>query len=223
MRLLLVAATSFEVEPIVRHCAGPIVSGSHTRFRHRTLDIDVLITGVGMVATAFWCGKRLSDLQPDLAVNIGVAGTFNPDFPPGTVVNVVSDRFPELGAEDGETLLSIEELGLLDANAPPFRAGRLENVTPPTAFASLPRVHGVTVNTVHGHDPSIARIVQRWSPDVESMEGAAFMYACLTEGVAFAQIRAISNRVERRNRAGWQLAQAITNLATEVTAAIDSL
>ena len=38
------------------------------------------------------------------------------------------------------------------------------------------------------------------------MEGAAFMYACLIAGVPFAQVRAVSNRVERRNRAAWDLA-----------------
>ena len=32
------------------------------------------------------------------------------------------------------------------------------------------------------------------------MEGAAFMYACLIHGVPFAQVRAVSNIVERRNR-----------------------
>jgi len=44
------------------------------------------------------------------------------------------------------------------------------------------------------------------------MEGAAFMYACLIAGVPFAQVRAVSNRVERRNRAAWDLAGAIENL-----------
>ena len=34
------------------------------------------------------------------------------------------------------------------------------------------------------------------------MEGAAFMYACLIQGVPFAQVRAVSNIVERRNRDG---------------------
>jgi futalosine hydrolase len=44
------------------------------------------------------------------------------------------------------------------------------------------------------------------------MEGAAFMYACLVAGVAFAQIRAVSNVVERRNRAAWKMPDAITAL-----------
>ena len=79
-------------------------------------------------------------------------------------------------------------------------------------LASLRAVNGITVNTVHGNDDSIARVTRRFSPDVESMEGAAFMYACLIHGVPFAQVRAVSNIVERRNRAAWKLAEAIANL-----------
>jgi futalosine hydrolase len=44
------------------------------------------------------------------------------------------------------------------------------------------------------------------------MEGAAFMFACRASGVPFAQVRAVSNRVERRNRAAWDLAGAVREL-----------
>ena len=40
------------------------------------------------------------------------------------------------------------------------------------------------------------------------MEGAAFMYVCLMHQVPFAQIRAVSNVVERRNRAGVEGARS---------------
>lgn len=45
------------------------------------------------------------------------------------------------------------------------------------------------------------------------MEGAAFMYACLMHKVSFAQIRAVSNVVERRNRSTWKVKEAIEALA----------
>jgi len=219
MKVLLVAATSAEVQPIVDRLSGlnPIPS-PRTQFHHRHHQIDVLVTGVGMVATAVWCAKTFAETRPDLALNVGVCGSFNPAYPPGTVVHVVSERLPELGAEDGEGFLTIQDLGLLGADAPPFRAGRLVNSAPPAipALTRLPQAHGITVNTAHGHEPSIRRIVERWSPDIESMEGAAFMYACLTAGVPFAQVRAVSNRVERRDRGSWKVAEAIASL-TDVT------
>jgi futalosine hydrolase len=44
------------------------------------------------------------------------------------------------------------------------------------------------------------------------MEGAAVFYACEQEGMPCAQIRAISNYVERRNKASWQVDLALKNL-----------
>jgi futalosine hydrolase len=44
------------------------------------------------------------------------------------------------------------------------------------------------------------------------MEGAAFAYACRLGGVPYAQVRAVSNVVERRNREAWQIEQAIRQL-----------
>jgi futalosine hydrolase len=95
----------------------------------------------------------------------------------------------------------------------------LVNSAPPTipALIELPAVTGITVNTVHGENEAIARVVSRVDPDVESMEGAGFMYACLLQGVPFAQVRAVSNIVERRNREAWKLPEAIEALRGAVS------
>src|SRR5262245_33565119 len=226
MRLLIVAATAGEVQPLLARFTHPhTVSARHTRFQHSKHQIDVLITGVGMVATAAWCAQTLARQAFDAALNIGVCGSFRDAIPPGTVVHVVTECLPELGAEDGEQFVTLQDLGLLDKDDPPFHAGRLLNNQPPVAptLTSLPHVHGITVNTVHGHDPSIARVAERWSPDVESMEGAAFMYACLAAGISFAQVRAVSNRVERRNRENWKLLEAIERLTDATGRIIDEL
>ena len=178
-----------------------------------------------MVATAAWCAATLSAASYDLALNLGVCGSFDAAFPPGTVVHVTADCIPEQGAEDGERFLTIHELGLLDANEFPFDNGRLVSARPPAvgAIAALPAVAGITVNTVHGHERTIAAAVERFRPAVESMEGAAFMYACLIQGVSFAQVRAVSNVVERRNRAAWRLAEAIDALTAAGLRILDEL
>ena len=164
-----------------------------------------------MVATAARCARELALGSYDLALNVGVCGSFTSTYPPGAVVHVTSDQLPELGAQDGDRFLAIHELQLLGLDDPPFRGGRLVNSRPPAngALAALPQVGGITVNTVHGNEEAIARVIERVNPDVESMEGAAFMYACLVHGVPFAQVRAVSNVVERRNRDAWKLPEAI--------------
>jgi futalosine hydrolase len=215
VRILLVSATAAEIGPVT---AGLRREGDRgprtTRYAADGHAVDVLVTGVGMVATATWCAHALCRERYDVAFNLGVCGSFDRDLSPGTVVHVVSDRLAELGAEDDEAFLSIHQMHLLDENEPPFVNGRLVNQSPPVSatLASLPAVNGITVNTVHGRDQSIAAVTARFTPQVESMEGAAFMYACLVHGQRFAQVRAVSNVVERRNREAWKLAEAVAHL-----------
>jgi futalosine hydrolase len=215
VRILVVSATAAEIGPVTvgLRQQGDCASRT-TRYVGLGHDVDVLVTGVGMVATATWCTLALSRERYDVALNLGACGSFDPALTPGTVVHVVSDRLAELGAEDDETFLSIHQMQLLDENEPPFANGCLVNQAPPVSamLAGLPAVNGITVNTVHGSDQSIAAVTARFAPQVESMEGAAFMYACLVQGQRFAQVRAVSNVVERRNRAAWKLSEAVARL-----------
>lgn len=231
-RILIVAATRMEVAQVLAAIGcgegagadgvsgaavaeasggrGQIARGSYCGRR-----VDVLVSGVGMVATAVWCARALAGGRYDLALNAGLCGSFDRALLPPAVVHVVSDCIAELGAEDGEAFLTVHDLQLLDPDEFPFRGGRLVNGAPPpnAALARLPPVAGITVNMVHGSERSIAQVADRFHPDVESMEGAGFMYACLVHGIPFAQVRAVSNLVERRQRAGWQIEPAIRNLA----------
>jgi len=234
MRLLLVAATQLEIAPLVARLTPASHSlerwasfgyGPQAPLAYGPHDVDILVTGVGMTATATWCARVLARQSYDLVVNLGVCGSFDPACPPGTVVNVMTDCMPELGAEDGEQFLTIQELGLLRPDDPPFTGGRLVNpfVPPHAAIGTLRRVNGITVNTVHGKEASIARVVERARPDIESMEGAAFMHACLVSRVRFAQVRAVSNMVERRNRPAWKLAEAVDALNAVALRLLDEL
>jgi futalosine hydrolase len=211
-----VVATEAEAGPFVAGLtrvgeAGPRV----TRYRGGGHDVDLLVTGVGMVATASWCSRLLASARFDLTLNLGVCGSFKTAIAPGSVVHVVSDRLGELGAEDGDRFLTIQQMGLLRDDEFPFKDGRLVNGSPPpnATLANLRAVDGITVSTVHGDEASIAAVSERFGPDVESMEGAAFMYCCLIHGVPFAQVRAVSNMVERRKRAAWKMNEAVESLA----------
>jgi futalosine hydrolase len=194
MRILVVAATPFEVESLKSEVGS------------QKPEIDFLITGVGMVATAFALGKHLASHDYDLIINLGIAGSFDRSIALGEVVEITEDHLSELGAEDNEAFLPIETLGFGESI---FKTdARLSSYT----NSDLRQVTAITVNTVHGHEPSINRLTTRMQSQLESMEGAAFFYACKQAGIPCLQIRAVSNYVEKRNRDAWQIGLAIKNL-----------
>ena len=173
-------------------------------------DCDVMFTGVGMVNTAFYLTKKLSEKPYDLVINMGVAGSFSDEIKIGDVVEVVEDIFSEIGFENGNSFSE-------------FTNFRIENYFKVNAKTNLKKAKGITVNTVHGNEKTIAKIVSRLTPDVESMEGAACFMVCEKFEIPCIQIRAISNKVEKRNTENWNLPLAISNLNTEVEKIIDSL
>jgi futalosine hydrolase len=194
MRVLVVAATE------------PEVSGLNQESRIKSQDIEFLITGVGMVATAFSLGNHLATHKHDLAINLGIAGSFDRNIILGEVVEITEDTLAELGAEDAEEFLAIETMGFGKSKFMPTAA--LSDY----GNFNLKRCTAITVNTVHGHEPSIKKLNSRMQPQLESMEGAAFFYACKQANVPCLQIRAVSNYIEKRNRNAWQIGLAIKNL-----------
>ena len=173
-------------------------------------DCDVIVTGVGMVNTIFSLTKSLSKKSYDLVINMGVAGSFSDEIKIGDVVEVIEDNFSEIGFEDGN-------------NFSKFTNFRIENSFKVDKKTNLKKAKGITVNTVHGNEKTIAKIVSRLSPDVESMEGAACFMACEQFEIPCIQIRAIANKVEKRNTANWDLPLSITNLNNKVEQIISVL
>ncbi len=215
MNILLVSATALEIAPLLKELGkGRILEPNLTRYRYNKLVIDILVTGVGMVATAYRSGRTLHGRKYDAAINAGICGSFDRNLELGVVVNVISDFFPEKGAESGEYFLSLIDLRLLEQDEFPFTEGKLLNRSRfrSQALESLPEVSGATVNTVHGNAESILQFEKRFNVQVETMEGAAFFYAAFLQGVKCLQIRAVSNYVEPRDTSHWNIPLAIRNL-----------
>ena len=192
MKILLVSATDLEIE------------------KERFSDFEILITGIGMLNTSISLTQRLASGKYDLLINIGVAGSFNPELNIGDVVEVVEEKISELGFEDGESFSEFNEFNL-------------KNVFENKSKTDLLSVRSITVNRVHGNKRSITEIINRLNPDIENMEGAAFFQVCNTFNVPCIQIRAISNKVEHRNKDNWNLPLAIKNLNNKVEEIITEL
>ncbi len=214
MRILIVAATREEVRDLIydlRFTVYDSLRGDRPAI-HANPKAEVLITGVGMVATAFALGRHLASNQYDLVVNLGIAGSFDKNIPLGSVLEITKDTFAELGAENDNEFLPIGQLGFGEDTYYPFcPLGELLGFS---AISKVNQATAITVNTVHGNEGTIEKVMKRLNPQLESMEGAAFFYACREMNVPCLQIRAVSNYVEKRNRENWNIGLAIKNLNT---------
>jgi futalosine hydrolase len=151
-------------------------------------------------------------------------------------VLVTRDTFADLGAEDGDSFLDIFEMGLADKDLFPFHDGWITNpglraslepeerdVVIKGLLHHLPQVLGVTVNCVTGNDQSVRKITEKYHADVESMEGAAFLYCCMKESIPCLQIRTISNYIEKRDRNKWDIPLAVEKLNSTAMGLVEAL
>lgn len=186
-----------------------VVATKQEILKDKFKGIDVLVTGVGMVSTTLNLTKQLSVKTYDLVINMGIAGAFT-DIKIGEVVEVIQDSFSEIGFENGVEFEQFSDFGI-EANYSV------------NAKTYLQKVKGITVNTVHGNEESIAKVVKRINPDIESMEGAAAFKVCEEFKTPCMQIRSISNKVEKRNKENWDIPLAIKSLNNEVAKIIAEL
>ena len=214
MKILLVSATFGEIK-IVYDKLKLIEKKDDFFSRHllKKNEIDILITGVGIASTAYQLGKILCSNKYDIAINLGIAGSFNKSLKLGDVVNVESDIISELGAENEKSFLKFNELKLSKSIVDKsIWSCKNKNKISNSALLELPKLTGITVNTVHANKTSINKIIELFNPDIETMEGAPFLHICNAEKIKCAQIRSISNYVGPRNLDNWEIELAIKNL-----------
>ncbi|TXF90366.1 futalosine hydrolase [Neolewinella aurantiaca] len=219
MNILLTAATLFEIEPTVNWLRARAETETGNVLNFGQVTIEVVFTGVGLTATAYALGARFgAGNLPSLAIQAGVGGAIDQNLELGQVVRVSSERFGDLGAEDKDGRhLSLAEIGL----HPGLPFNQQEVLESPAGLASLPFPHvaAISVNRVNGSAKSIAMMKARFpEAQVESMEGAAFFYACLQNGIEPLQLRAVSNYVAPRDRDSWQMKEAILALNEQLQA-----
>ncbi|PIF06397.1 MAG: futalosine hydrolase [Draconibacterium sp.] len=223
MKILIVAATWMEVKLLVDEMEY-IDEKSHflKQFRLGDTIIDILVSGIGVVFTTFHLANALRDDSYRLVLNIGIAGSLTRDLAIGELVNIVSEEFADLGIEKEEEFLTLFETGFLDANEFPFENGLLK-ATESDGLITFKKVRGITTNKSYSRKSSVADLKGKFNAQVESMEGAAVFYVCKWLGVPCFQIRAISNYVETRHSAEWNIPLALDNLKKNILDALKSL
>lgn len=181
-------------------------------FRHP--GVDIVISGVGLTATAYATLKTLQRQQPDLIILAGIAGVYpHADLQIGEVALVSSEVEADLGffTPDGFTHLAHLPLDMDFA--------RRHTLDCPHIAADAPfrRARSISLNA------AMAPFIDHSAVDIENMEGAAFFHVCREEGVPFLELRAISN-VVRPGDDQWDMAgsvQALTAALHQLLAYLD--
>ena len=207
MQILLISSTAMEIQPQFANSA----------------QVDILVTGVGIPATMYHLQKRLHQIDYDLVIQAGIAGSFGKEPAIGETVLVQQDAFGDLGTEQEEEFCTVFDARLADKNEFPFQEGCLFNNNTLFDSSTLKKVKAVTVNKVSDDRLLKRQIEHCFHPHIESMEGAALHYVCLHEQVPFLQVRTISNCVGERDKKKWKLEESIKNLNEELTKLIQQI
>jgi futalosine hydrolase len=215
-KILYVTATSSEAR-LLNEIRG-IMSVSEG-FCFGNIEISLLVAGVGSISTA-WALKQWVSVngKPDMALNAGIAGSYKDEYAIGDVVMPMSDCFADAGIEDNEKFLTLAEAGLVNADEFPFRGGLLfaDNSYLVQMKSLIKPVRAITVNTATGTEMTREKLVNKFNPDIETMEGATFFYICTKEKIPFLALRAISNMVEPRDKRKWDIGRALDSLTEKV-------
>ena len=182
---------------------------------------DVLITGVGIPATVFNLTKQLLKKNYDLVIQAGIGGTFSADFEKGTVVIIEKDTFGDIGIDEKGNYKTVFEAGFVNSDEFPFTGGWLVNHHESIQNLHLRPATAITVNKITDDNVQITKLVEKFNPQVESMEGAALHYVCLQQKINFLQLRSISNAVGERDKQKWKMNEAIANLNIELKKLIE--
>lgn len=213
-KILITAATEMEITPLLRFAneRWDLISG--LSYRSGGFTIDILISGVGPVLTAYRLAKYLSQTPlPAYCIQAGVAGSYTDEIQLGELVEIRDDYFALWGTEtaSGE-VLSVFDMQLENQNTPPFCRGHLLNPTDP--LPNMKRVRGLTTSLSTGSE-YMNKAIRSWADaEVETMESASFFYACLDNQIDFHAIRSISNMVAPRDKSSWDMPAAIESLNT---------
>ena len=207
MRILLVAATTFEIDYFLKN----------------SKNVEVLICGVGIPETMYALTKKMLQENYDLVIQAGIAGTFSKKIKKGEVVLVKQDAFADVGVEEKGVFKTIFQLGFSDENKFPFSNGWLVNHHEILQTTPLKVISAVTVNRLSDRKKQTLQLLKVFNADIETMEGAALHYICMQMNVPFLQMRSISNKVGDRNKNKWKIKEAVKNLNTELIKLIQTL
>lgn len=207
MKLLICAATELEIEPTIKFIE---------QNKELAKKVAVLITGVGLTAATYQLTKKVLEDKPQFILQAGICGSLDEDLVLGDVVVVEKESIGDLGVIENEKFSSLFNLGFVQLNDAPWTEGKLCNDPLILRKTGLKIVDGVTINEITTNNERIKLYKDQLKANIETMEGAALHYVCLSEKLPFMQLRSVSNYVGERDKSKWMLREAIIQLNLEL-------
>lgn len=202
MKIIITSATRFEVQALKELVA-----------KNGEQNIQFHESGVGILQSTFSIQRMMLEEEPNLVIQVGIAGTFDAAPVLGDVVIVKEEFLGSCGVEEDGDWQDIFDLNLCKPNNFPFQKSGLK--TPfldKLNLLHLPEVRGITIDEISTKSNRIEKLKTKYQSCIETMEGAALHYCGLQYQIPFLQIRGISNYVGERDKQHWQLKEAINNV-----------
>lgn len=182
--------------------------------------ITVAVVGAGPAAAAAGTARLLALAEAAghpyrTVVSAGVGGGFTGRAPVGSVVLASGSVHADLGADSPDGFIPLDQLGFGRVSVPadPAVLAQLTTALPDAIVGDV-----LTVATATGTAARAAALAAAHPTAVaEAMEGYGAGCAALAAGAAFAELRAVSNPVGPRDRAGWQISAALAALTAAAT------
>ncbi len=212
--LLLVSATELESGAIqsalgnattTQHAGKTVIVGNLCGWR-----CTLLHTGIGSVNTTHALTCQLERQTPDLVLQFGIGGAYVPTgLPIRSVVLATEEIYGDVGVLTPDGWKPADEIGipLVHGDPPHFNRFPLDSGLVSTAAEICGVRCGpfVTVSQCSGVQAVGDALHARFDALCESMEGAAAAHICTLYDVPFLEVRGISNLVEDRQPARWDI------------------
>ena len=191
-RILIVTAVAAEAQAVRRG----LPDAQH--------GVTVLVGGVGSAQAAAATSRALAlDSEYEAVLSLGVGGAFPGRAGLGGLLLARRVVAADLGADSPAGFLSVDELG--------FGSATLDGGRVPGLDAVVGTI--LTVNTATGTEERAAELMARHPAAVgEAMEGYGVAAAAALAELPFAEVRAVSNLVGKRDRDAWRLDLALAAL-----------
>lgn len=217
MNLLLVSATEIESATIqsalenvktTQHAGKTVIVGNLCGW-----GCTLLHTGIGTVNAAHALTCELERQTPDLVIQVGICGAYVPTgLPIRSVVLATEEIYGDVGVVTPEGWKPADEIGipLVHGDPPHFNRFPLDSQLVSTAAEICGGTCGafVTVSQCSGVQAVGDSLYARFNALCENMEGAAAAHICTLYDVPFLEVRGISNLVEDRQLARWDISGA---------------